>query len=326
MVDLEDAGRRLAVGVSVETPPIEAVRNRADRIARRRRLAAVSAAAILALGGIAAGIVSTRGGSSSSLQVVNRPSPAVSGPAPTGVSSYVPSGVTPALPFPPSPVSVPRVIGMPYDQANLAVDQVNLGIAISLVDSDTVDPGIVISQNPAPGSTATTFFTTVSVAVSDGPTQPLTGPSCRSQDLRLDFGGRVSEMTGQNTTDLVLTNISGSICNLFGYPTVTLLDQAGKVLPFEYSHTGDMMTTSAQPRVVSLRPGWSAYVRINKYRCDVHADDTAAALRLAVPGSSSPPLSSSFSGFSLDYCAEAASTTVTISPFESTELALFDQH
>jgi hypothetical protein len=186
--------------------------------------------------------------------------------------------------------------------------------------------GVVISQDPEPGSTATSYFSTVTVAVSDGPTRPLPGPSCGSQDLRLDYGAPVSEATGQDTTDLVLTNISGSICNLFGYPTVTLLDEAGKVLPFEYSHTGDQMITAAQPRVVSLRPGWAAYVRINKYRCDVHADDTSALLRLAVPGSSSPPLSSNFAGRSLDYCAEAPSTIVTISPFESTEFALFDQH
>ena len=323
MVDLKGAGQRLAAGVNVETPSVEMVRSRAEHISRRRRLVAGSAVAIAALADIAAGIASTRGGSDSSLLVVTRPNPGASDSSPSASpKTSMPSAPSPLIH---SPVPVPRVIGMSVQAANLTLDRVDLGIEISLVDSDSVDPGVVVSQEPAPGAVTTTFSSAVKVAISDGPTEPLPGPSCVSGDLRLDFGSPVSEATGQHTTDLVLTNISNSICKLFGYPAVTLLDEGGRALPFEYSHTGDQMTTAARPRVVSLRPGWSAYVRINKYRCDVHADDTSAVLRLALPGAS-PSLSANLSGPPLDYCAETASTVVTVSPFESTEFALFGRH
>ena len=241
---------------------------------------------------------------------------------PQSAAEATSSSTRPILPPMPtlSPVSVPHVTGTTFQAANLSLARVNLAPGFTIVDSDTVNPGLVVSQDPAAGSVAAAF-SILTLTVSDGPAHPLVGPNCQPGNLRLDLGERVSEATGQHTADLILTNIIGSTCNLFGYPTITLFDSRGKVLPFEYSHQGDQMTTSAQPRVVSLRPGWAAYVRINKYRCDIAAESNTATLRLGYP---SPSLGLSFYG-GFDYCVEAPSLVVAVSPFQPTALTLYPQ-
>jgi hypothetical protein len=241
--------------------------------------------------------------------------------SPSSSSEAANTAAKPVLPPGLPPVTVPQVAGTTFRAANLTLGRVNLGIDVKLVASDTVSPGLVVSQEPAAGRTAAAF-STVTVAISSGPAQPLAAPNCQPSDLRLDLGEPVSEATGQHTADLVLTNISRANCNLYGYPTVALLDNKGKVLPFTYSHQGDQMTTAAQPLVVSLRTGWAAYVRINKYRCDITADDTTATLRLTLPGNHSPSLGLTYQGVSLDYCVEAPSLVVVVSPFESTALTV----
>jgi hypothetical protein len=113
------------------------------------------------------------------------------------------------------------------------------------------------------------------------------GSVCPSSDLRLRFGGSVSEATGQNSHGLLLVNIGASICHLDGYPKVALLDTAGHVLAFDYRFGGDQMVTSHPPGVVNLPPGAAGYVLTNKYRCDLGDKAAPASINVTPPGNDS---------------------------------------
>src|SRR5579884_2163975 len=109
---------------------------------------------------------------------------------------------------------------------------------------------------------------------------------CRSATLGLALGGPIAEPTGQHSLSLVLANRGQNSCSLFGYPAVALLDAVGAALPFTYRDGGDQVVTSNPPAPVIVPPGGSAFVTINKYRCDLGDRDTAATLQLTPPGAS----------------------------------------
>lgn len=108
--------------------------------------------------------------------------------------------------------------------------------------------------------------------------------SCRSAELVLDLGARISEPTGQRSLSLTLTNKSTRSCSLFGYPTVRLLDAAGRELPFDYLQAGDQVVTAHPPTRVDLPPASTAFVTLNKYRCDLGSQSTAGIVELSPPG------------------------------------------
>jgi hypothetical protein len=159
------------------------------------------------------------------------------------------------------------------------------------------------AKRAAPTSSGTT--TTASVASATG--QPTTteaefdqltggpqafggvaeGSVCPSSDLRLRFGGSVSEATGQHSLGLLLVNTGAAICHLDGYPRVALLDTAGRVLPFTYRFGGDQMITSQPPGVVNILPGGAGYVLTNKYRCDLGDKAAPASVTVTPPGNHS---------------------------------------
>jgi hypothetical protein len=82
------------------------------------------------------------------------------------------------------------------------------------------------------------------------------------------------------------------------------------------------MTTGAKPSPVYLPPGGQAWARINKYRCDIRSTDVASTLVLALPHLGGNVTVAKPQYPILDYCPEAASLTVTVSPFEPVEILL----
>ena len=85
------------------------------------------------------------------------------------------------------------------------------------------------------------------------------------------------------------------------------------------------MTTNAKPSPVYLAPKGHAWVRLNKYRCDIASTDTASTVILALPhhGGNVSMTKSQYPIF--DYCQEPASLTVAVSPFEPVEALLSAQ-
>jgi hypothetical protein len=133
----------------------------------------------------------------------------------------------------------------------------------------------------------------------------------------MSIGPFVSEATGQHTLQIQLVN-HGSACSLKGYPTIELLDPRGRALAFTYSHKGDQMIPEASPKRVNLTTGKSAYFELNKYRCDIQAIDGAASIRVALPGSRAATTVVFPKGTrSIDYCHEAPSLTVAVSPIRA---------
>jgi len=79
------------------------------------------------------------------------------------------------------------------------------------------------------------------------------------------------------------------------------------------------MTTGALPQPVYLPTGSAAWIRLNKYRCDIAAQDTTMTMRVSLPsGGGTLDLPAA-----LDYCAEAPSLTIAVSPFEPVEMLLY---
>ena len=108
---------------------------------------------------------------------------------------------------------------------------------------------------------------------------------CSAEQLSVSLrNGPFSEPTGQNSSTVIITNISSSGCYLFGYPVMAFVDSAGGVLAFQYQTSGDQVVTSAAPRHVDLSAHGLAYVTVNKYRCDVGDLMQASHLRMTLPG------------------------------------------
>ena len=165
--------------------------------------------------------------------------------------------------------------------------------------------------------------TTVTLVVSAGPANiPGAGP-CQAAHLKVQPGPDVSEATGQHTGDWSLTNL-GTPCVLDGYPTVSALDSDGRVLGFSYTHSGDQMTTGAKPQPVYLPSGSAAWIRMNKYRCDIAGTDGTMTIQASLPaGGGTLDIPASNIPGSWDYCAETASLTIAVSPFEPVEMLLY---
>ena len=146
---------------------------------------------------------------------------------------------------------------------------------------------------------------------------------CEPAQLRLSIGPRVSEKTQQDTVILRLRNASTRTCWLRGYPGVTLTTARGRMLPFRYADRGDMMLTSARPRLVRVSPGHSAYAAINKNSCVRHATKIARTISLTLTGSAG--LTIRLRRYPVMYYCPAPDPghRVDIAPFEATMSRLF---
>ncbi len=138
--------------------------------------------------------------------------------------------------------------------------------------------------------------------------------------MELALGREVPEPTGQHTLSFSLTNRAKRACSVFGYPSVALLNPAGQELPFVYQRSGDQVVTSQPPQRAELQPGDTAYLTINKYRCDLGDQDQAKIVELSLPGNALrlqvvlPPTAMSFA-----YCGPGdPGSTVSVSPLSAT--------
>jgi hypothetical protein len=99
-----------------------------------------------------------------------------------------------------------------------------------------------------------------------------------------------------------------------------LFDAAGGELPFTYRQGGDQVVTSHPPARVSLAPGGTAYVTINKYRCDLGAEGAASAVEVLPPGDTADlRLTLPVPPTALTYCSPGdPGSTVSVSPIGAT--------
>ena len=111
-----------------------------------------------------------------------------------------------------------------------------------------------------------------------------TRPCDAAAGWRLEPGPAWSEPTGRHTAVVDLVRRASNSCTLRGYPTVVLLDSAGRTLDFRYSHAGDVVVTGRPPKTVRVGGGSPAFFVFDKYRCDIHATSVARSLRVRVPG------------------------------------------
>jgi|ERR1700691_940171 hypothetical protein len=131
-------------------------------------------------------------------------------------------------------------------------------------------------------SAPTTTGSSPSQALSSASAQG--GHACRSTQLQLSAGPRISEATEQHTLLLVFRNVSATKCVMRGYPAIALADRAGHRLDFSYSRRGDQMLSSAPPGLVTLPPGGLAYSAVNKNSCVGFAPSNAASADVTPPG------------------------------------------
>jgi Protein of unknown function (DUF4232) len=145
------------------------------------------------------------------------------------------------------------------------------------------------------------------------------GPACRSTQLQLSAGARVSEATQQHTLLLVFRNISATACVMRGYPAIALADDAGHRLDFSSGRHGDQMLTSTPPGPVALPPGGFAYSAVNKNACVGFASRSAAIADVTPPGRREPLVLKLAHYPILDYCgASDPGHTIDIAPVEPT--------
>ena len=146
---------------------------------------------------------------------------------------------------------------------------------------------------------------------------------CRGTRLALSVGNDVPAGSGQNPVTVRLTNRGRVSCILNGYPTVSFSDRRGPI-PFVVKqgggHGGDQQVTRRTPRPVLIGPGRSAYVILNKYRCDLGTFRVADTMRLALPAGATRPVGSvslrPLGGQKVSYCRRVwTSNVVSVSPF-----------
>jgi Protein of unknown function (DUF4232) len=138
-------------------------------------------------------------------------------------------------------------------------------------------------------------------------------------NLSVRLAAQVSPATGAHPIGLRLVN-QGAPCTLKGYPVVLLRDAKG-VIPFVYRHTGDMMVTSRPPRRISLRSGGSAYVLLDKFRCDLGAVRTGTRVQVGLAGSTARSRPLALDGMRISLCKRGIPSegrVVVVSPFEPT--------
>lgn len=151
-------------------------------------------------------------------------------------------------------------------------------------------------------------------ARSSAPAALAAAPCDVAAGWRLSVASRWSEPTMQLTLPLLLTRTGSSGCTVRGYPAVVLLDSHRHVIPFRFSHRGDMVVARQRPRSVDVRGHGSAAFLLNKTICQTRDIAVARRLRVRLPGVSGwiPLQLPRHRG--LDFCRGAVFTTVAVSP------------
>jgi hypothetical protein len=147
------------------------------------------------------------------------------------------------------------------------------------------------------------------------PSAPSAQTTCNAAGLLLSAGPDISARTGQNPDAIRLTN-SGSRCVLDGYPVVRLKDAAGARIPFDISRSGDQMVTTHHAHPVVLSHGGSAWILLNKYRCDLGGRTAVREIVVRLSGAGRiGAMRVDDAGWA--YCGRGdPGSTVHVSPFE----------
>lgn len=139
-------------------------------------------------------------------------------------------------------------------------------------------------------------------------------------NLSVRLATPVSPTTGAHPIALRLVNRGRAQCTLKGYPVVVIRDARG-IIPFVYRHAGDMMVTSRRPQRVSLRSGGSAYVLLDKFRCDLGTSRTSTRLQMGLAGSTARSRPVALTAMRISLCKRGIASegrVVYVSPFEPT--------
>jgi hypothetical protein len=109
--------------------------------------------------------------------------------------------------------------------------------------------------------------------------------TCRITNFRVSVSPQDwSEPTGRHTRTIVLANTSGRACTVEGYPSVTFLDRHGRSLPFAITHEGGVVA-GRPPRPVAIPRAGSAFLVVDRYRCDLGETVSARKIVVVLPGS-----------------------------------------
>ena len=150
---------------------------------------------------------------------------------------------------------------------------------------------------------------------------PGRAPSCRAEQIRASIRD-VVPLTGLHPLLVQFRNRGAVACGMSGYPTVSLLTDRGRALPFAIHSSGDQLVTAVRPKPVVVRPGRSAWVLLDKYRCDTGDRNTATGLRLRLPGSASFVHVRIPGYFDIGYCGKGdPGSSVDVSPVEPSSRA-----
>jgi len=107
--------------------------------------------------------------------------------------------------------------------------------------------------------------------------------ACSAAALSIAIGRPMSEYTGEESLDIVVTNTGRKTCLLIGYRPVVI--QAGKrALPFTYDDGGGAYLSTQAPTLLTLRPGSQAAFVVAKYRCDVGDLAAGTSMDIWLPG------------------------------------------
>ena len=212
------------------------------------------------------------------------------------------------------------------------------GLAVAILSAGCSGSPAAIAATPLPskqGSVSATPNVASQTATPEASASATTSAStpvhfasrCTSSQLTLGWGGRISEPTGQHTLSLTLTNSSHAGCHLFGYPGISFVDPGGRVLPLRYVWGGDQVVTSSKPVMVDLPAGGTAYVLVNKYRCDTTDVMQGAVVRVIPPDERAFLQVSIMDNVPMDYCGPGdPGSIVYVSPVEPSVDAVFAGH
>jgi hypothetical protein len=171
---------------------------------------------------------------------------------------------------------------------------------------------------------------TVFISLNIAPSFAVTiSAQCQTANLSLGLGNRISPATGEGGDVYMLTNHGKTMCQLRGYPGISLYNSKHRILPFRYIRGGGQWVTHDVPRTVVLHAGSHAFFFVAKYRCDIGIVMVAATVRVYPPDGTRQliaPASGEAGVSDLAYCTGGTKdpgNLVYVSPVVATERAAF---
>ena len=149
------------------------------------------------------------------------------------------------------------------------------------------------------------------------PSSPPTAdlPVCEAPQLSPSVK-ELSPPTGLNPIAIRLTNV-GDPCTLRGYPSLIFVSAHMKRINFRVTQTADQVVRGDPPRRLTLRHGGSAWLAMDKYRCE-GGDRSHVRFSVLHPKGAEGSVHVNASR-DWGYCGPGdPGSTVVVSPFEPT--------